>query len=207
MRMPSLSSTANRTTPKQDRASRRLQSLLDAAAEIFAKDGYEATTMTEIAGRSGTSIGGLYRYFPDKRAVAQALLRHYSQHAESYWVSLIQEARELPVNEFADLLLDRMEEFVSEHPAYLILNAAPIKFAKDAASRRNLRIRFSEAVQAKKPSLTPERAMLIANIVLQIIRGMMVLYAEGVPRDRPQINAEFKRLLANYLGDVLGQEP
>jgi AcrR family transcriptional regulator len=201
--MPSLSSTPDRTTPQQDRACCRVQSLLDAAAEIFGEAGYEATTMTAIAERSETSIGGLYRYFPDKPAVAQALLRRYSLRAESYWTSLIQEAKELSVGRFAELLLDRMEEFVAENPAYLVLNAAPVKFTRDATTRRNVRIRFSEAFQAKNPSLTSERAQLIANVALQLIRGMLTLYAEGAPKERPRINAEFKRVLANYLGEVL----
>jgi hypothetical protein len=32
---------------------------------------------------------------------------------------------------------------------------------------------------------------------------MIALYAEALPKDRPQVNTEFKRVLADYLGDVL----
>ena len=39
----------------------------------------EATTMTAIAERSGSSIGALYNYFPDKQAVALTLLGQYAR--------------------------------------------------------------------------------------------------------------------------------
>ena len=70
MTMPSNLSNSVRVAPQQERSSRRLASFLDAAAELFAEVGYEATTMTAIAERSGSSIGALYNYFPDKQAVA-----------------------------------------------------------------------------------------------------------------------------------------
>ena len=35
--------------------------------------GYDAATMTEIAARSGTAIGSLYRFFPSKESLSDAL--------------------------------------------------------------------------------------------------------------------------------------
>jgi len=39
--------------PKRARGKQRVAELLQAAAEVFAEKGYEATTMTEIAARAG----------------------------------------------------------------------------------------------------------------------------------------------------------
>ena len=82
MRMTSNLSSSIRVAPQQERSSRRLASFLDAAAELFVEVGYEATTMTAIAERSGSSIGALYNYFPDKQAVALTLLGQYAQEME-----------------------------------------------------------------------------------------------------------------------------
>jgi len=43
--------------------------LIDAAAELFAADGYEATTVAQIAARAGVSKMTFFRHFPDKREV------------------------------------------------------------------------------------------------------------------------------------------
>jgi AcrR family transcriptional regulator len=201
--MPSLFASPKRTTPQQERAERRVQALLEAAAGLFAEAGFEAATMTAIAERSGTSIGGLYRYFPDKAAVAQALLRDYAWQAESRWGDLPRAARDLPVEAFAGLLLAGMEAFVADHPAYLALLAAPVKFAKDPEARRKVQALFAQAFQARQPELSPQRAMLITEVVLQFLRGMMELYGERPVGDRPAINLEFKRALTHYLKDVL----
>src|SRR5271170_1433912 len=80
--MTSNLSNSIRVAPQQERSSRRLASFLDAAAQLFVEVGYEATTMTAIAERSGSSIGALYNYFPDKQAVALTLLGQYAQEME-----------------------------------------------------------------------------------------------------------------------------
>lgn len=47
--------------------------LLDAALRAFARAGYEAATVRDIAAEAGVAPGLLYHYFPSKEAVLQAL--------------------------------------------------------------------------------------------------------------------------------------
>jgi AcrR family transcriptional regulator len=47
--------------------------MLDACAELVDKVGYEALTTTMLAERAGVAIGSVYQFFPDKRAIVQAL--------------------------------------------------------------------------------------------------------------------------------------
>lgn len=205
--MASLLTKPVRIVPQQERASRRIESFLDAAAAIIAEIGYESMTMTAIAERSGAAIGALYRYFPDKPAVARALLIRYAQQVDDYWASLIEEAKHLNVDEFALRLVGLMAEFADEHPAYLPLINAPIKFARDPAARQNLRDQFSKAFVARSPKLSRERAFLISNVVVQIMKGLISLYAATPTRDRASIVAEFQRVLTAYLNDVFCERP
>lgn len=48
--------------------------VLDAAEELLARKGYEATSMAEIAAAGGIGVGTLYHHFPDKRALLLALI-------------------------------------------------------------------------------------------------------------------------------------
>jgi AcrR family transcriptional regulator len=47
--------------------------MLDACAQILDESGYDGLSTTRIAQRAGVAIGSVYQFFPDKRAVAQAL--------------------------------------------------------------------------------------------------------------------------------------
>ncbi len=49
--------------------------MLDACAELLDEVGYEALSTTRIAERAGVAIGSVYQFFPDKRAISQALTR------------------------------------------------------------------------------------------------------------------------------------
>src|ERR1700709_2710518 len=64
---------APRKEPVQARSTARLTALLDAAAAAVEELGYERLTTAMVAERAGASIGTVYRYFPDRIAVLQAL--------------------------------------------------------------------------------------------------------------------------------------
>src|SRR5258705_4973311 len=102
--------------------------------------------------------------------------------------------------------LERITESLRHRPAYLKLLAAPIRFSRDPAARRALRVAIANAFRAKDPSLTNEKAMLAANITLQMVKGMTTLYAEAGPREKPLIITEYKKALTLYLGSVLSED-
>lgn len=68
-----LSSAPIRNEPVQARSTARLAALLDSAAAVIDEIGYERLTTAMVAERAGASIGTVYRYFPDRIAVLQAL--------------------------------------------------------------------------------------------------------------------------------------
>ena len=49
------------------------------AIQLITRQGYEATTLREIAAEAGVSVGLLYRYFPSKQAIVLALYDDLSQ--------------------------------------------------------------------------------------------------------------------------------
>ncbi|MBN1565411.1 MAG: TetR/AcrR family transcriptional regulator [Anaerolineae bacterium] len=57
-------------TPKAQQTRRHI---LDTALDLFATQGYDATTMREIAGAADCSLGLAYRYFASKEAMVLAL--------------------------------------------------------------------------------------------------------------------------------------
>jgi AcrR family transcriptional regulator len=60
------------TRPKRADARRNYEKVLSAARDAFAEGG-EATTLEEIARRAGVGIGTLYRHFPNRQALLEAV--------------------------------------------------------------------------------------------------------------------------------------
>jgi AcrR family transcriptional regulator len=204
--VPSISSNPVRVSPQQERSTRRLAGILDAAAKIFVEVGYEAATVTAIAERSGSSIGALYNYFPDKQSIAYTLVNQYAQEIETHWKPLMEQAETLTHAEFADQFIERITQFAQERPAYLILLAAPIRFRRDPAARKASRVTIANAFRAKNPSLSKEESLLAASVSLQMVRGMMTLYGEAEPKGKVLVVTEFKKVLTLYLGSVLSDD-
>ncbi|HAE49181.1 MAG TPA: TetR family transcriptional regulator, partial [Tistrella mobilis] len=69
--------TSPRKRPVQARSRATVETILDGAAHILIRDGFDRATTTRIAEAAGVGIGSLYQYFPSKEAVVAALIdRH-----------------------------------------------------------------------------------------------------------------------------------
>ncbi|MGA8654314.1 MAG: TetR/AcrR family transcriptional regulator [Xanthobacteraceae bacterium] len=72
--------TSVRRRPRQRRARQTVEAVLDAVARVLKREGVKAVTTNRIAEVAGVSIGSVYQYFPDKRAIFIALhQRHVEQ--------------------------------------------------------------------------------------------------------------------------------
>ena len=73
MSTPTVTTGPLRRVPVQGRSVARVQRMLDACAELVDEVGYEGLTTTLLAERAEVAIGSVYQFFPDKRAIVQAL--------------------------------------------------------------------------------------------------------------------------------------
>ncbi len=86
--------------------------ILDAALKRFAADGFARTRMEEVAADAGVTAGTIYRYFPSKQALVDALVeRHIDlswargrEVAEAYGSKTAREIIELLLHRWADTL-------------------------------------------------------------------------------------------------------
>lgn len=73
-----------RKSPIQARSVASVDAILKATIQVLLHVGKEQLTTTRVALRAGVSVGTLYQYFPNKRALLQAALkRHLTEVAEA----------------------------------------------------------------------------------------------------------------------------
>jgi len=72
-----------RKRPRQARSQATLEAIVEATARILSEDGERALTTNRIAERAGVSVGSLYQYFPDRKAIVRALLEREGRRAEA----------------------------------------------------------------------------------------------------------------------------
>jgi len=105
-------------SPQQDRSRRTVDRILAAADRLIAEQGSSATT-TAIAAEAEVSVGALYRFFPDKHAVGQALADRYLDVAAVRFAEIIDRVDSLDA--FPPALRSIIEvaaELALEHPGY-----------------------------------------------------------------------------------------
>ena len=158
--------------------------------------------MTVIADRAGSSIGALYSYFPDKKALAMALLDIYAARIEEHWRPLFEEQTGLSAKEFSGRFVDGFLDFIRANPGYLQLQAMPTRLRRTAAAKSAFRAKLVEGLRRRLPSLTVESAQLRVGVILHIVRGMMQMYADAAPAQRAIVVEEFKTALTAYLTTV-----
>ncbi|MGD0445480.1 MAG: TetR/AcrR family transcriptional regulator [Edaphobacter sp.] len=192
-----------RRTPQQERGERRLAQLLESAASVMAEAGYDAATMTAIAERADASIGALYQYFPNKEAIVRALRQQYVREIQALWLPLTAEASKLSIRQLVDRIIDMFVDYVERRPAYFQVLSAPGDYKRDPVARNRLREHFAALFRERCPEMSREAAFRVANVTVQVLKGMNPLYAEAKGAEKEEIVREFKQVLVSYLGSRL----
>lgn len=99
---------------RQQQAVVRREHLVDTALALFSEQGYDATSIKQIAVRAGVAVGLLYHYFPSKSEVMRAVWERHSFLPELHVLLLVEhgEAAAHVLQEVAErfsAMLDRKE--------------------------------------------------------------------------------------------------
>ena len=82
-----------RNAPQQPRSQAKIDQAVDAADRLLARKGANAVTTTRVAAEAGIAVGTIYRYFPDKEALFDALAARCLTKFESLMDDLVEQSR------------------------------------------------------------------------------------------------------------------
>ena len=129
-------STPIRVEPVQARSAARVGALLDAACQTMHEVGYEQLTTAMVAERAGASIGTVYRYFPDRVAVLQAVAaRNLERVTQALRADLAKNAP-ATVNAALRTALDTLTRFFREEPGFRSLRVGDVLDIRPLAGSR-----------------------------------------------------------------------
>ncbi|MCW2570089.1 MAG: TetR family transcriptional regulator [Frankiales bacterium] len=197
-----------RRMPVQERSAARVQRMLDAAAALLDEIGYEATTTSAIAARAGVSVGSLYQFFPDRRAVLQALaLRSFSRFSavltERMTAAALQRWQDA-----VELVVDVYVEFSRTEPAAQVLSfGGPVdRHMLDAEDDNNgvVAEALGDVLRLAVPGVAMDAPLRLAlRVAVEAADRVLELAFRRSPEGDPEIVAEAKRLLTSYLAGYL----
>lgn len=92
-----------------------MEAILEATARVFLREGYDRASTNRIAQAAGVSVGSLYQYFPNKEALAAALIDRQLTQMETQ-LSLPRDAAERPLEATVRALVRGMLAAHRVHP-------------------------------------------------------------------------------------------
>jgi AcrR family transcriptional regulator len=205
--MDSHKSSAKKTrtvqAPQRSNGKLRVAAILEAAAIVISEKGYEATTMAEIAARSGTKIGSLYRFFPNKESLGNTIIVSARENLDVVFDKFDADVKALSIRALADNLPTLLSEQVFTKPALLkLLDASEDWSVKREEFRIAVVRRIAKTLTIYSSNLPKKSAEDIALVVLANTKAIVT--HQKLPDSAPSTLDEFRRMTRLYLQSRLG---
>jgi len=189
-----------RRTPQQERGQRRVQQILDAAAEVFAEVGYEVATTNMIAHRANTSIGSLYQFFPNKDSIVKMLARRLAEELEQELMA------PTPGDDCTDAIgnfVDEIYRFSQEHAGFLALLHGPFQSTGSTRTYPHLQEKLNEyllTLLETEKGLPPNPKYAITTRIAVCCAAAVLSHVTTLPPEEQGFAlAELKRNLSAFL--------
>lgn len=193
-----------RRTPVQERSSGTVRQIVAAASALLERIPLEEITTSRIAAEAGVSVGALYRFFPDKQAIIDAIaVRRVEEFRASLGQRLVETGGVDP-RAFLDLAIDAYVAFLEEHADFRTIAFG--RFVSAPTRQRELASEAGPAALIKSFVLDQlgVEAPPDLDLKLRIVSeagDRLIAYAWEQPtaEDRARVIEQTKQMLAAYL--------
>jgi AcrR family transcriptional regulator len=205
-------SPSPRRAPVQLRSQQTVQRVLDAASALLQRVSLEEITTTRIAEEAGLSIGALYRFFPDKQTIIDAIA---VRHVEQFKASVEPKLLKLVIRDVAglkkfeparvlDAVVDAYVVYLDAHPDFRTISfgrhISPATKEREASPQVGLPGLLKQFI-VRRLGMADSAELDLRLRVVSEAGERLIAYAYERPTrdDRDRIIAEMKRMLARYL--------
>ncbi|MFI9807062.1 TetR family transcriptional regulator [Streptomyces sp. NPDC052301] len=197
--------TSLRRAPVQRRSAERLTRILDACAELLDEVGYDALSTRAVAQRAGVPIGSVYRFFGNKRQMADALAQRNLERYVEQVTERLKAARAGDWRAAMDAVLDEYLAMKRTAPGFSLVdfgNQIPVG-ARQCEPNTRVADRLTALLSGylgRRPDDDLRRVFLVA---VESADTLVQLAFRTDPQGDEAIISETRELLRAYLGRVL----
>jgi AcrR family transcriptional regulator len=201
---PKARKAAVRRAPIQERSQLTVEAILDAVIKLLKRRGDSSITTNRIAETAGVSIGSLYQYFPNKRAIFIALHERHIGHVDRIMQRRMAECAESTLEELISSLIDGMIEAHAVDPELSDLLQAEVPHRADGTRDFSVRLHgaFRKALAHHARGFgsrtDPDmRAFFVSNMVEAL--GHAIVFRRPPGSSLSRARAELLRAILAYL--------
>ncbi|MFJ8465862.1 TetR family transcriptional regulator [Streptomyces swartbergensis] len=197
--------TSLRRAPVQRRSAERLTRILDACAGLLDEVGYDALSTRAVAQRAGVPIGSVYRFFGNKRQMADALAQRNLERFSERVTQRLREAGDGGWREAMDAVLDEYLEMKRTAPGFSLVdfgNQIPVG-ARQAEPNHRVADRLTELLSGYLDREPDEELRRVFLIAVETADTLVHLAFRVAPDGDEKIIEEMREMLRAYLARVL----
>ncbi|KUO16376.1 TetR/AcrR family transcriptional regulator [Streptomyces dysideae] len=197
--------TPLRRAPVQRRSAERLTRILDACADLLDEVGYDALSTRAVALRAGVPIGSVYRFFGNKRQMADALAQRNLERYTDRVTERLKQAGDIGWRAVVDAVLDEYLAMKRTAPGFSLVdfgNQIPVGNRQTEPNHR-VADRLTDLLSTyldRTPDDDLRRTFLIA---VETADTLVHLAFRMAPEGDERIIAETREMLRAYLARVL----
>jgi AcrR family transcriptional regulator len=193
-----------RRRPQQRRARETFDAVLEAVIRLLKREGLLAITTNRIAEVAGVSIGSVYQYFPDKRAIFIALHQRHIEQIDRLVEAKLFEHAASPLDVLMRAMIEAMVDAHIPDPELFQLMSTEVPHRADGTKDFATRLHgaFRLAIQSRAHELKKGRDL---DKVVFVVTNMVDALSHGAALRRPaglsltEAKAEITRAVLAYL--------
>jgi AcrR family transcriptional regulator len=195
-----------RRRPRQDRSKEKVDKILDAATDILKKDGPGAFNTNHIAKRAGVSIGSLYEYFPDKKAIAEQLTEDIAEEESEILIDKFKEIEQISLFESVNILVSLTFELYRKngdmYRSLSLITSENRNFVGTRPSENMIIEAICKKLERHGNEVSISDMKLGALMIFHIVESMASLSVRqiGLSRNNNKVCNEISSMIISYLG-------
>ncbi|MFJ9555370.1 TetR/AcrR family transcriptional regulator [Nocardiopsis sp. NPDC101807] len=183
----------------------RVQRMLDCCAELLDEVGYDNLSTTRIAERAGVAIGSVYQFFPDKKAITQALGLRFLDQFGARVTERIADASFSHWTAAVDAVVDEYIDMHRHVPGFRSLHFGDIVDTRllngGADNNRVISIRLRRIIVSVTGIPDDDALDRAVHVAVEAADAVLKLAFRDDADGDPRLIGEAKRLVSSYLSD------
>jgi AcrR family transcriptional regulator len=212
MKRNRIESLTPRKKPQQQRSRVTIDTIFEATIQVLLANGLDSITTIQIAERAGVSIGSLYQYFPNKRALLAAVVKRHVGEVVDCTIEACKSAHGKPVGEMCATMMTAFVDAKTRRPEVSRALYLPSAAVNADAIVKQESIRCAQAVHDMLITASDARfaqPQLVSGVLIASIVGptRATIEAGGNRSTFERLKLHLTALSVGYLKEVSTRIP